>query len=527
MVGSRTASALTSVVLATLFVATASAQIVRGGISGTVRDSQGGVVQNATVTVTNTTTNAVRTTSTDNEGFFSVAALDPGVYDVTAQSTGFGKIENKGVNVHTATNTSLDFELRVGQIGEVVEVVAVNTELPLNKTSANIGTTINQRAVVELPLPAGRNINGLVLTAPNVVATTGQGEYAINGQRSRNNNYMIDGSDNNDMSVTISTTDIVPEAVAQFQVLTNPYSVEFGRNSGGQINVITRSGSNVFHGDAWEYYTSSKFYSRDNLEKASGRTKPPEFSRHQSGASIGGPIVHDKLFFFGLYQYDPQRPAAGPGPTVTIPTAAGFEALQNVPLRAGQTAASRQAVLQRIAFLQDVYGQNPAFRSLNTTTVNGVPIETGQTNVDIVDPSTYHTVLVRGDYRVGGSDTVTVRYSLNDQIDENGVSNLQFGSLFAGHQDIKDTNLAASNTHIFSSTLVNEFRFSVVRRDLDFPENDPDSPTGAITGLFQIGGNNNFPQSRITNGWQVLEYGHVGLAAPQLQVRGRHSLQHH
>jgi hypothetical protein len=502
MVRPRLATALTPLMLVGLFAATTSAQIVRGSISGTIRDTQGGVIQNATVTVTNTDTRAARTTTTDDQGFFSIAALDPGVYDVTAETKGFTKVENRSVNVRTATNTSLDFELRPGAVDTVVQVQAEFTELPLNRTSPTIGTTLGQRAVVELPLPAGRNINNLVLTAPNASFTTGQGTYAINGQRPRNNNYMIDGSDNNDINVTIATSQIVPEAVAEFQILQNPYSVEFGRNSGGQINVITRSGANRFHGDAWEYFTSSDFYSLDNLEKAQDRTKPPRFKRHQVGGALGGPIIRDRLFFFGLYQYDPQRPGPGPGPTTRIPTPAGYAGLQGVPLGSGQSPGSRQAVLQRIGFLQDVYAQNPVFRNLSTTTVNGVPIETGQTNIDIVDPSTYHTVLLRGDYELSGSDRVTVRYSLNDRTDENAISNLRFGSLFAGNQALKDTNFAASNTHVFSPALLNEARFSLVRRDLSFPENDPNSPTADILGLFQIGGDANFPQSRITNSWQ-------------------------
>jgi hypothetical protein len=131
-----------------------------------------------------------------------------------------------------------------------------------------------------------------------------------------------------------------------------------------------------------------------------------------------------------------------------------------------------------------------------------VPIETGQTNLNIVDPSTYHSALGRADYRLGGTDNLTVRYSLNNRKDENYVSNVQFGSLFAGNQTLIDTNLAASTTHILSSRMLNEFRFSLVRRDLDFPENDPNSPTAIIAGLFQIGGDTNFPQSRVSNAYQ-------------------------
>lgn len=494
-----------SVWLALTLLATgrlAEAQMTRGGIVGTVRDSTGGVVPGATVSTTNTETNATRTAQTDSQGFFSVEALDPGTYDVAVELAGFSRVANQGVAVRTASDTSIDVLLQPVGVAAQVTVTADRTMLPLNRVSPTIATTIGARAAVELPLFDGRNINNLILTVPNALSTTGQGTYAINGQRPRNNNYTVDGSDNNDVVTTIATSQIVPEAVAEFQVQTNSYSAEFGRNSGGQINVITKSGANNFRGDVWEYWTGSRFYSLDNLEEASGLTEPAKYNRHQAGGAVGGPVLRDKLFFFGLYQADPQRTAERPSTTVRIPTQAGYRSLQNVPLGAGQPASSRQAVLQKIAFLQDVHAQNSSFRNLSTTTVNGVPIETGQTNLNIVDPSTYHSVLGRGDYHVSNADNITVRYSLNNRKEENTISNVQFGSLFAGNQALIDTNLAASNTHIFSSRMLNEFRFSLVRRDLDFPENDPTSPTAIIAGLFQIGGDANFPQWRVTNAYQ-------------------------
>ena len=134
--------------------------------------------------------------------------------------------------------------------------------------------------------------------------------------------------------------------------------------------------------------------------------------------------------------------------------------------------------------------------------VNGVPIETGQTNINIVNPSTYHTFMGRIDHRLTDSDNITARYYLNKRLDENAISNCNFGAEFCGNQDLKDQNLALSETHIFGPSVVNEFRFSLVKRDLLFPENDPTSPTAGISGLFTVGGLNNFPQSRITDAYQ-------------------------
>jgi hypothetical protein len=482
--------------------AAAYAQMTRGSIAGTVRDASDAIVPGASVTVTNVATNATVSVTTDAQGFYRAPALEPGRYTVITELSGFRTVEQRNVDVRTALETPLDVKLEPAAVGETVQVTAEAGTAGLNKNNPTIATTITSRAVEELPLPGGRNINNLVLTVPNSSSNTGQSGMAVNGNRSRNNNYMVDGSDNNDISVTIATSQIVPEAVAEFQVMQNPYSVEFGRNSGGQINVITKSGTNRFTGDFFDYYQSSGLNSRTNLEKANSLATPPKLIRHQLGGDIGGPVIRDKLFFFGLYQRDSQRPAERPSPTTTrIPTPAGFAALRSVPMRAGQPAASRQAVLQQIGFLEEVYGGSPVFRNISSTLVNGVPIETGDTNVPLLDPSLYHSWLGRGDFRPGPSDTFTVRYSLNDRVDD-GVSRVDFGPRFMANQSLLDTNLAVSNAHIFSATMLNEARFSLVRRDLAFPEMDPVSPTVNITGAFNFGGASNFPQGRVTNAYQ-------------------------
>ena len=484
------------------FPALSGAQITRSAISGTVRDATGALVPGATITVTNMDTNIARTAVSDAQGFYRVPALEPGRYEVKAELSGFQTVEYKDIRLVAASEATLNPELKVAGVGEAITVVGRAEAIELNKTSAAVGTTVMARQVVELPLSSDRNVNNLIAAGPNVVRTGGQGTFAAAGQRSRNNNYMIDGSDNNDMSVTISTSQIVPEAVAEFQVLTTSYGVDFGRNTGAQVNVITKSGTNQFHGEAWDYYRTNDLASLTNVQKTQGLTEVPEYTRHQLGASLGGPIIKDKTFFFLLYQYDPQRPDPTPGGLVLMPTPTGYGALQNVPLRAGQPASSRQAVLQRLSFLQDVYAQNPVFSGIRTTLVNGVPIELGQAGVINDTPSTYHYFMGRVDHRLTDSDNLTVRYYYNKRTDTNQISNTAFGPTFAGNQDLKDTNLAVSETHIFGPSVVNEFRFSWVQRDLLFPENDPNSPTAGISGLFTIGGASNFPQSRVSDAYQ-------------------------
>ena len=412
--------------VATLMVAamlptTSSAQITRGGISGTVRDASGGVVPGATVTVTNMDTNASQTHVSDAQGFYRAAALEPGRYMVITELTGFRRVEQKEVIVRSALETPVDVRLSPATVGEEVTVTAESPLVGLNRTNPTIASTVNARQVVELPLAGGRNLNNLILTVPNSASTTGQGTFAVNGNRPRNNNYMVDGSDNNDISVTISTSQMVPEAVAEFQVLQNPYSVEFGRNSGGQINVITKSGTNRFSGDIWDYYQASGLNSRTNIEKDNDLATPARLIRHQAGGGVGGPIYRDKAFFFGLYQRDTQRPADRPSATtVTIPTPAGYAALQSVPLGDGQTAASRAAVLDRISFLENMYAQNPTFRSLSRRR-SSMACRSRPDRPTSTSSIQARTTRAWAGLTCGRSpnDTFTVRYSLNDRFDEN------------------------------------------------------------------------------------------------------------
>jgi outer membrane receptor protein involved in Fe transport len=493
------------------------AQMTRGAITGTVHDQTGAVVPDAEVKITNASTNITRETTTNDDGFYRAAALDPGTYTVVISRAGFSKVENREVVVKPALDTTFDIALQVGDVAGTVDVTAQTEAITLNKTNGTIGLTATSKQAVELPLSAARDINQLALLSPNAFSAPGSTGISVNGQRARNDNFTIDGSDNNDISVTLATTPVIPEDVAEFQVQTNPYSVEFGRNSGAQINVITRSGTNSFHGDIFEYYRGSRLNALDNVEKRNGLTRPARFNRNQLGFTIGGPVMlphfgeggpifgydgKNRTFFFFSYQADRLRSGGSPGTTIRIPTPTGLAALNTVPLRAGQSAASRQAVLSRLGFLNAIYALNPVFSSVSNATVNGVAIQTGITNIPISQPNNTSNYLARVDHKLSNNDNMTIRYIANKPVDVNVISNLQFGSLFAGNQAIFDQNLALSETHIFGPSLLNEFRFSYVRRNLAFPENAPNEPTATITGNFGIGGASNFPQGRIQNSFQ-------------------------
>ncbi|HYE65916.1 MAG TPA: TonB-dependent receptor, partial [Pyrinomonadaceae bacterium] len=280
------------------------------------------------------------------------------------------------------------------------------------------------------------------------------------------------------------------------------------------------------------YYRGSALNALDNREKQAGLTEPTRFNRNQTGVTIGGPIIFPRFgeggsttaydgrgrsFFFFGFQSDRQRSAGTLQSAITIPTAAGFTALRSVPLRAGQSQASRDAVLNGLNFLGGVYAQNPVFRNITTTTINGVPIQIGTTNLGVSQPNNAQYYVTRVDHRIGDNDNLTIRYIGIKEVFSNVVSNLTFGERFSGAQNLFDQNVALSETHVFSPSLINEFRTSYIRRNLDFPENDTQTLTTTISGSFTFGGLSNFPQSRVTNYFQFSD--------TLSWQRGQHSLK--
>lgn len=524
---------VTLLACAFLFAPVANAQLTRGSIAGTIRDESGAVIPGAEVRVVAPAKNITRNATADDSGFYRVGALDPGTYTVVIERAGFSKVENREVLVNASLETTFDAQLKVGNVTESVDVTAAAEGITINRTNATLGLNASNRQAVELPLSAGRDVNQIALLAPNAFPAPGSTGISVNGQRARNNNFTIDGTDNNDISVTLSTVSIIPEAVAEFQVQTNAYSVEFGRNSGAQINVITKSGTNDYHGDLFHFYRGSRLNALDNVEKRNGQTRPSRFVRNQFGFVVGGPLHlprfgeggrsiisgKDRTFFFVGFQEDLQRSGGALGASIRIPTAAGFAALNSVPLRAGQSAGSRQGALNALSFLNQVYAQSPVFTSINTTAavINGVPIQTGLVQLGRVSPTDGFNYLMRFDHKISENDNLTFRYNRDASYSTNVTSNTQFGDIFAATQNVIDQNMALSETHVFGPNVINEFRGSYIRRNLSFPENDPVTPTTTIAGFFTIGGLANFPQGRIQNSYQFSDTLSV--------LRGRHSLK--
>jgi Carboxypeptidase regulatory-like domain/TonB-dependent Receptor Plug Domain len=318
-----------------LAVATLAAQTFRGTILGTVTDATGAVVSGAKVTVRNTATGLERTTDASADGSYSIPELPIGTYNVTISQAGFQTFVTNGVTVDVATERRVDAVLKPGEVSTRVEVSA--DELPLVETTTNdLGGVLTAQTVENLPVN-GRDYTKLIYLNPGVAGSPDQisdspgsfGEFSMNGARGRSNNYLLDGTDMNDgyrndpainqAGVFGTPSAILPiDAVAEVNVLSN-FQPEYGRNAGAVVNIVTKSGTNAWHGTAAEYFRNDAMDARNYFNLASQPKAP--FHNNQFGASLGGPVVKDRTFFYG--DYEGQRETVGTVTTGCVPEGTG------------------------------------------------------------------------------------------------------------------------------------------------------------------------------------------------------------
>jgi outer membrane receptor protein involved in Fe transport len=497
---------LRTLALSLLTVGLAFGQLTRGFISGTVQDATGAVMPDVTVKITNKATNLSNEVQTNARGIYRFVAVEPGIYAVEFTKAGFETRQIENVQVSTNQEVTLNQELAVGGTATTVEVQDAPPGVELAKSSGTIERTLPEQFVENIPLTgATRDVNRLALFAPTVAVGPGSTGISANGNRARNNNFMVDGVDNNDASVTLSANRAISEGISQFQVQTSVYSAEYGRSSGAQINIITKSGSNSFHGEVWDYYRGNFMEPVSLLNRRAGVNETPRFVHNQAGGNLGGRLIRDRTFFFGLVETNRRReaPDARNASSVNIPTPEGYAALAGVPLGTNQTTTSRQAVLGALAFLPEVHQQvGGNYQNITTTNINGVPIQVGNARIPLANPSDYWYYQGRVDHRLTDSQNLSYRLQLDKRNQPDVTSNLGFGQRFSAAQTILGQNHMWTHTYSITPTLINEARVSYVRRSLDFPENDPTSPNAGITGYFNIGGLSNFPQGRTQDTYQ-------------------------
>ena len=469
-----------------LFLGTTAMAQSTATLQGTVRDQKGGVVPGAKVTAKNQGTGIERTTQTDAEGNYQLAALPVGNYSVEVEAQGFKRQLQNNLAVEVSRTVVNDFTLEVGTLEQNVTITAQAAVIESATTS--VGQVINQRTVQEIPLN-GRHFVDLGLLLPGSVTPPqngfltaplrGQGSFGLNtaGGREDTVNFMINGINLNDMVQNQITFQPSINTVQEFKADNSTFSAEYGRNSGAIVNIATRSGTNDFHGEAFEFFRNSALDARNFFERT---PDPAAFHRNQFGGNLGGPIIKNKAFFFASYEGLRQRQG------ITLP-------IVNVPTDAQRATVTDPSILKLLDLIP---------RSANGLTSGSAtaPVNIDQWTGDV-------------SYNFGADDRLHGYYAF--QKDQRGEPILQgnnipgFGDTRASHRQIFTLN----EIHTFSSTVVNEARFGFNRIHILFSPNAKLNPVdfniqNGVTdpiglpqisvggGGFNMGGPAGFPQGR-------------------------------
>src|SRR6478672_504007 len=456
--------------------ATLAAQAVSGTIIGTVTDSSGSVIPNAKVTIVNEGTGLTRNLQSDSNGEFTAPSLPTGHYTVIAELTGFKTLTLSNIELGVDQRARIDLKLEVGAMTETVSVEATS---PLLQTSTSeLGTTVTSAQIEALPLN-GRNFVNLTRTIPGVLrgipganidgagslAWRASASFSANGQRPRDNNYMLDGVDNNE--TWLQTVVIFPsvDALDEFKMQTSTYSAEFGRSLGGVVNLQIKSGTNKMRGSAFEFMRNDAFDANNFFNNRAGRKKP-DFKQNQFGGTVGGPVITDKTFFFGDYQG--HRETQGVTALSTVPTllmrSGNFSELTRViydpttnqPFPGNIIPDGRIDSVSR-EILKQLY---PEPNTAGTRQANGQVINNYLLNpVKNRDDNQFD---VKVDHNLSNANRFFLRYSYQKvhRLQPASLPHGDAGATFgAGDGKITAQGLAFNDTHTIRPSLLNEFRF--------------------------------------------------------------------
>jgi len=401
---SRSLLAVLAITMSAAFTPVAFAQRTTGTLRGQVLDPQGAVVSNAQVTVTNESTAVSDHAITSSAGTYTFPSVLPGFYTVSVEITGFKRAIKAHVEVLTDQDNVADARLEIGTGSETVEVVAGSSQV--QTTSSDLDNNFSADQVVNLPVTGGilASALNLAILSPNVVAqpggTLGTGG-SVGGTRPRDNNFTVDGVDDNNLGVTGPNTTVIIDSIAQFSLQTNQFSAEYGHSAGGQFNLVTKTGTNNYHGSGYGYWQNRNFNALDYLTKKSilAGTTPgiPAFDDDRFGGNLGGPILKNKWFFFANFEYTLLNGNGGAIP-VEGPTAEGLALLQGM---AADSAVSN---------ILSTYPIAPTRNTGEDITVNGTIIPIGDTAVlsplyqrekDFQANTDFHT----GNHQLGGRVT--------------------------------------------------------------------------------------------------------------------------
>jgi len=503
-------------VLTALFCSTLFSQAVSGDLVGSVYDASGGAVPKAVLTAANTATDVKSSATTNASGQYRFSNLPPGNYDVTVALAGFATATLKDVAVQLNRTAPANFTLRVGAVSASVDV----TEAPamLDTTTAQITTTYTARQAQDLPAASVWPLEALNLSLLQAGVTSSGGLGAgtgpsVGGQRPRNNNFTVDGVDDNNKSVTGPTVIIPNESVAEFTVLQNQFRAEFGHSSAGQFNTVVKSGSNAFHGTLYEYVENRHMDALGQAYRNENILTNPRFDRNQVGANYGGPILRDKLFFFASFEYDPLGEASTSPTPAYAPTLSGYQALASAP----GISQTNLAVLKQYAVAPTVtagapninVGGVPVGQSGAGITVGGVTVPTGIIPITAPSYTNGYFGVLSSDYVISSADQLRGRLVYND------VASINTGAtLPAFFTMVASTAYLATlaEYHTFNPLLTSEFRLGYSRFNSNDPVGDQKFPgldqfpnLEFINLHLQVGPNPNFPQAMIFNVYSGVE----------------------
>ena len=462
-----------------------------GSMSGVVTDPSGAVVDGASVTVTNQGTNLTRTVTTNSSGFYSVTNLVPGSYTVMVEKSGFRPVKIANTQLTVAQALALDAKLSVGAQEQTVEVNGQQVA-PIETESNQLSTLIDSKTIVDLPLLT-RNPYELVLLSPGAIQTNDAipaGGFSVNGSRDRNNNFLLDGVDNNDTGVPGAPNGIVainPDSTQEFRVITNDFNAEYGRNTGAIVDIVTRGGTNQFHGDAYWFGRYNALGARNFFNRDPDPQDP--YVRNQFGYSIGGPIIKNRTFFFINNEY--QRYRTTLTASSTVPTAAfdsGFFTTpdgQQVDLR---TAAS-PGNLTGMGLDPTIAKVLQLLPAPNAGDV--IPGITGTLNFPSPDNLNAYTWTVKIDHKISEKHQLALRYAYNYSKDSNPFHSETAPGLDAIASSGNTHGVFAGLTSTLKNTLVNDFKFGWNKLSDGFFSNCTKS-LDAITGTDSFGDGRDF-----------------------------------
>lgn len=472
----RTALAAALFVLVGVLAGAPKAMAQTATVTGTVNDATGGVVAGVDVTAKNTETNAVRTAQTGDTGLYRVTALVPGVYVVTFEKSGFQVVRYSNVTLTVGLALTLDAKLEISAVAQTIEVSGT-TIAPIELDNAQISNLVDAKRITELPLIT-RDPYQLVALSAGTTVSNALGGFVVNGSRERNNNFMLDGIDNNDGDVpggAGGVSSLNPDATQEFRVITNNYQPEFGRNTGAVVDIVTKSGSNQFHGTGYWFGRYAAAAARDFFnhlpDPVTGDVEPKNpFVRNQFGGSIGGPIKKDKLFWFA--NYEGQRFITSLVATSIVPTDAfktGVFTVDGVNVDA--TAGSSQNVTG--ALFGANLGLDPKVQQILSLypSPNGSDEFAGAT-ADLLFPTQSRlrgdNVTAKVDYHVSSKHILSARYIFNRTTDPQPFFDAFLPGLGATSVFSRGQNAVISLTSTLRPTLINELRFGGNRVNAQF-----------------------------------------------------------